>query len=87
MVVHPLLTRLRNTPCLVVGHDNPARYELQIFGLLKEVALPLENVAESLIDLDIESVGVPRLASGIPMEPIPEPPPLPDVDVYKRQRL
>ncbi len=81
MVVHPLLTRLRNTPCLVVGHDNPARYELQIFGLLKEVALPLENVAESLIDLDIESVGVPRLASGIPMEPIPEPPPLPDVEI------
>ena len=80
-VVTQVLTRLRNTPCLVVGHDDPKRYELQIFGLLKDVGLPLNNAASSVIDVEIESVGVPRLISGIPMEPIPPPPPLPDEEV------
>ena len=80
-LVHDVLIRLRNTPCLVVGHENPKRYEMQVFGLLKDVALPLENAAQSIIDVEIESVGVPRLISGIPVAAIPDPPPKPDFSI------
>lgn len=80
-IVHDVLIRLRNKPCLVVGHENPKRYEMQVFGLLKDVALPLENAAQSLIDVEVESVGVPHLISGIPVAAIPDPPPKPDFSI------
>lgn len=72
------LITARNKPTLYIGHDNPARRELQILGLIQDVQLPLQNYAEAYLDIRVESVGVPELVSAVPPQVIPDPPPLPD---------
>lgn len=79
--VRQLLINFKDKPCVYIGHDNPLRYELQIYGLLKDISLPLPHSAFSIFDLEVEAVGVPKWVSGIPMPPIPDPPPLPDVEI------
>lgn len=71
------LLNYKDVPGLYVGHDNPSRYELQVFGLLRDLSLPLPHSAFSIIDLEVEAVGVPKWVSGIPGKVIPPPPPKP----------
>lgn len=80
-LAYDLINRRRNYPNLIVGHDDMSRRELQIFGIHQNVTLPLDNSQLALFDLTVESVGVPRLVTGIPMPPIPDPPPLPQAEI------
>lgn len=62
--VRDVLAQNRATPCLYVGHDDPEQYALQVFGLMSDVYLPLTNAVQSVLELEVESVGVPKLVSG-----------------------
>ena len=80
--IRQVLLENRNQPNLYVGHDNPKKYELQLFGTISDISLPLNNPVYSYLDMEVESVGVPKLVYGVPGEVIPEPPPLPDYRIY-----
>lgn len=73
-----LLIENKDKPLLWVGHDNPQKYELQIFGMQSQIYLPLPNSVLSFVEIEVEAIGVPKWVSGIPTPPPPPVPPLPE---------
>ncbi len=76
-----VLIRNKDKALLYVGHDNPEKYELQIFGMQKTIFLPLPNSVHSIVEFEVESIGVPKWVSGIPAPPPPPIPPPPEVEI------
>ncbi|NCC40471.1 MAG: hypothetical protein EOM21_13645 [Gammaproteobacteria bacterium] len=76
--IKDVLVAYRNKPALYVGHDNPLRRELYTLGLINDIGIPIQAWNRSVLDITVESVGVPSWVSGIPAQVPPDPPPLPD---------
>jgi hypothetical protein len=49
-----LLIENKDKPLLWVGHDNPRRYEFQIFGMQSQIFLPLPNDTLSFVEIEVE---------------------------------